>query len=115
VVVVGAAENSWSLITTRLVMDQNRELFAVPGNITLRNSFGINYLIKGAGAKLVQQWKDVASELPPQIAARLLPPPFGDKKKERSIAEQLALMPQDLPATDRTVLNILPPATPATS
>jgi len=32
----------------------NREVYAVPGNITSRNSFGTNYLIKGAGAKLVQ-------------------------------------------------------------
>ena len=41
----------------------------MPGNITSRNSFGTNYLIKGAGAKLVQQWQDMAAELPPQIAA----------------------------------------------
>ena len=68
-------------------MEQNREVFAVPGNITSRNSFGTNYLIKGAGAKLVQQWQDIAAELPPQIAAQLLPPPLGEKKKEKSTGE----------------------------
>jgi len=83
----------------------NREVFSVPGNITSRNSFGTNYLIKGASAKLVQQWQDVVSELPPEIAARILPP--EPKKKEKGMVEQLALVPDGLSATEHTVWKLL--------
>ena len=113
VVIVEAAENSGSLITARLAIEQNREVWAVPGNITSRNSFGTNYLIKGAGAKLVQQWQDVAAELPPQIAAKLLPPPFGEKQKERSLADQLSFVPANLSGSERTVFKLLSADNPA--
>ncbi len=111
VVLVEAAENSGSLITARLAMEQNREVFAVPGNITSRNSFGTNYLIKGAGAKLVQQWQDVVTELPPEIAAHLLPPPL-EKKDEKNLVEQLELVPGDLTATEHAVWKLLSPESP---
>ncbi len=66
VLVVEAAENSGTRVTARCAAEQNRDLFAVPGNVTNANSWTPNTLIK-QGAKLVATWEDVWEDLPSQV------------------------------------------------
>ena len=81
--VVEGAQYSGSAITARLAMEQGREVFAVPGNITSRMSWGPNLLIK-EGAKLVQDWNDVVVDLAPDARRRLI-----DAGRDRLISHGL--------------------------
>ncbi|HXA52306.1 MAG TPA: DNA-processing protein DprA [Candidatus Acidoferrum sp.] len=71
VLVVEGAQYSGSAITAKLAIDQGREVFAVPGSITSKLSWGPNLLIK-QGARLVQDWNDVVAELPPEARRKLI-------------------------------------------
>lgn len=81
VLVVEGAQYSGSAITAKLAINQGREVFAVPGNITSKLSWGPNLLIK-QGAKLVQDWNDVIAELPVESRRHLI-----EVGKERILAE----------------------------
>lgn len=79
VLVVEAGEHSGTRITARCALEQDRDIYAVPGNVTNKNAWGPNTLIK-QGAKLTATWEDVWEELPSQVRLELEDEVRGESK-----------------------------------
>jgi DNA processing protein len=70
VLVVEGDQKSGALITARQALDENREVFAVPGSIYSPTFRGTNYLIQTGQAKLVTRVEDILEELNLSMAAQ---------------------------------------------
>lgn len=92
VLVVEAGEYSGTRITSRCALEQGRDIFAVPGNVTNKLSWTPNTLIK-QGAKLVATWEDVWEELAPDLKARLAPVETADAGTTPSLFDAAEHLP----------------------
>ncbi len=70
VLVTEADEDSGAMITAHDALEQDREVFAVPGSILSSSSRGTNHLIQAGEAKLVNKYTDILEELNLTTVAR---------------------------------------------
>jgi DNA processing protein len=106
VLVVEAGEYSGTRITARCALEQSRELFAVPGNVTSRNSWGPNTLIK-QGAKLSATWEDVWEELPADIKNQLESERPAEASEQKPGTQSLFNKDEQLSPKERKLLSVL--------
>ena len=109
VVIVEAPQKSGALITVQHALDQNREVFAVPGDVRSGRSAGCHQLIKD-GAKLVEDVEDVLEELAMWAAPRPQDAPAPDlPPEEESVYALLSRQPRHIDELAQD--SALPPAT----
>jgi DNA processing protein len=109
---VEAAARSGSLITARLALEENREVFVVPGGVLDERYVGSNFMIKD-GAKLVQTVEDVLEEFPLREFKKksaIAPPDVTPDE-----ARLLAAVPFDDPKTLEELAGVLHMGAPALS
>jgi DNA processing protein len=106
VLVVEASENSGTRVTARCAADQGRDVFAVPGNVTSKNSWTPNTLIK-QGAQLTATWEDVWEVLSSQVRLELEAGWVVESKSDGGASEPADTLSSNLRGREAIVFGVL--------
>jgi DNA processing protein len=105
VVVVEATRKSGAMLTVKWALEQDREVFAVPGNVTSQNSDGPNWLIQ-QGAKLTQTHEDILDELGIERASQVNAVDENAGTQARMGVDSLAREDNEINIEDRVLRHL---------